>query len=256
MNEPLATLHHALAQIEAQPRTINLFFRDDDVDEDEDSLHRLLEVFLHHDVPINLAVIPGLLSDSAIDLLRGLWSDLPERFDLNQHGWRHINHEREGRKCEFGPSRNFEEQLADIKRGKQVLEAAFGDGFSPVFVPPWNRCTADTLRALDHLGFQALSQIRNPQSAIHNPQSITGHSFRELPVTLDLYNWKGGVRMKKAPELIDELVLQLLNLDTVGVMLHHKVMDDAAFYLLASLLGELRNSRVIRFHTFRSMLNS
>jgi predicted deacetylase len=109
--------------------------------------------------------------------------------ELNQHGWRHTNHEPEGRKCEFGASRSFEEQLADIARGREVLEHAFGKAFSPVFTPPWNRCTQDTYRALDQLGFRALSQLQGKQP-------VAGYNFRELSVRLDLFRWKGGAVMK------------------------------------------------------------
>ena len=85
-------------------------------------------------------------------------------------------------------------------------------------------------------------------------QPIGGYSFRELSVTLDLHRWKGGVTMKSPAEIIDELLLQTREFQTVGVMLHHKVMDEEAFSFLALLLDELRSHSGVRFHTFRSLL--
>jgi hypothetical protein len=49
----------------------------------------------------------------------------PDLIELDQHGWQHTNHETTGRKCEFGPSRSYEQQYADIAQGKALLEAAF-----------------------------------------------------------------------------------------------------------------------------------
>ena len=249
MTEMFDRLRDTLTRLTAQRRTINLFFRDDDVDEDEATLHRLLEIFGHREIPVNLAIIPARLTASASALLREALRRRPELLELNQHGWQHVNHETAGRKCEFGPSRNYADQLSDITHGKKVLEDAFGDAFTPVFVPPWNRCTTETFRVLDELGFQALSRLRQKET-------VTDDNFRELSVTLDLYRWKGGATRKEPREFIDELISQLSEFETPGVMLHHKVMDEAACSFLASLLDELRRHTCVRFHTFQSLLKA
>jgi len=243
MKDVLAQLCRGLDELVAQQRTVNVFFRDDDVDEDEPSLRRLLAFFAEFEVPVNLEIIPAQLTDAAIGLLR----EAPALVELNQHGWQHVNHEEEGRKCEFGASRSFEEQLADIARGREVLEHAFGEAFSPVFTPPWNRCTEETHRALDQLGFLALSKLRGSKP-------VTGYGFRELSVTLDLFRWKGGAAMKPPDEFIGELTTQLQELGTVGIMLHHKMMNAEAYAMLPYLMNELRRSEAIRFHTFQSLV--
>lgn len=247
MNE-WSQLRCTLDELRAKGQPANVFFRDDDVDEDDARLRDLLAAFLEAEVPINLEIIPGLLTAQAITRLRQAHAQRPDLFELNQHGWRHVNHEPEGRKCEFGASRNFDRQLADIRRGREVLLSAFGDAFSPVFTPPWNRCTEDTHRALDELGFVALSKLRGKRP-------VTGYGFRELSVTLDLFRWKGGATMKTPAEFISELIGQLREPGAVGIMLHHKVMDEAAFAFLRELLRELRGAEAVRFHTFQSLLN-
>lgn len=249
MNEALLQLRAVLDELQKQQRIVNVFFRDDDVDEDEPSLRALLALFSALETPINLQIIPALLTDEAVQLLREAQVQRPDLIELNQHGWRHINHEVEGRKCEFGASRSFDDQLADIAQGREVLEQAFGNAFSPVFTPPWNRCTQDTYRALDKLGFRALSQLQGGHS-------VASYKFRELSVTLDLFRWKGGAVMKSSEEFIAELTAQLRELNLVGIMLHHKVMGDAALTLLQMVISELRCSEAIRFHTFQRLPGS
>jgi len=243
----LAQLRSSLDRFRSEGREIDLFFRDDDVDEDEGSLRRLLGVFLEGEAPVNLQIIPDRLTPAAASLLLRHHGLRPDLFELNQHGWRHINHEREGRKCEFGPSRNFDEQLADIVSGRKALEESLGAAFSLVFTPPWNRCTAETLRALDLLGFQGYSGFRSGEP-------VSGYVFRDVSVTLDLHRWRDGVVMKRVDEIVSELIAQLRELDTIGVMLHHKVMDEDGFDFLSRLLRELSGSRVINLHRFQSLL--
>ncbi len=205
----------------------DVFFRDDDADRDLPELCRLLDLFGSRKVPLSLAVIPGSLTDDGARRLRN--SAAEPWLELHQHGWMHVNHEREGRQCEFGPSRGFAEQLADIARGRQRLAHMLGHNVAPVFTPPWNRCTAETCRALDELGFAALSKDRSPR---------VGH-IREVSVAVDIFTWKSGPRLKSPDEVGAELCRWMLHLEPVGILLHHKVMSAEAFAMVASLLDTL-----------------
>jgi hypothetical protein len=243
------SLKSALAK---QSAPVRIFFRNDDVDEDESSLRRLLWLFLERKMPVNLGVIPGRLTAACVEFLAGSVGAAPELIELNQHGWLHQNHEREGRKCEFGPSRSYARQLADIARGHERMTEAFGPKWFPVFIPPWNRCTEETRRAMDHLGFRALS-------AKQGRSIVTGYRFEEISITLDIHRWSGGAQMKSPEEIIAELIDQLSRRQTIGIVLHHKVMDDHAFYFLGSLLDALAarpSAGAAGFHTFQSMLRS
>lgn len=238
------SLKSALAR---QTEPLSIFFRNDDVDEDEAPLRRLLRLFLERNTPVNLGVIPGRLTAACAELLAESVGDAPALLELNQHGWLHLNHEREGRKCEFGASRTYAEQLADIARGQARMTESFGPNWFPVFVPPWNRCAEETLGAIDHLGFRAFS-------AKQGSSVVTGRRFEEISITLDLYRWNGGARMKSPVEFVDELIAQLSRQQTIGVLLHHKVMDEQAFFFLDSLLDTLAAHPAVRFHTFQSLL--
>jgi O6-methylguanine-DNA--protein-cysteine methyltransferase len=240
MNNFLAKLKSALAVRGQQAAPLRLFFRNDDVDEDEAPLRRLLGLFLERETPINLGVIPGRLTAACAELLAQSVSAAPALLELNQHGWLHLNYEREGRKCEFGPSRTYAEQLADIARGQARMTEAFGPNWFPVFIPPWNRCTEKTHRAL---------------SAKRRDSVATGYRFKEISITLDPYRWEGGARLKSPEEIIDDLIAQLSRQQAIGVMLHHKVMDEQAFSFLGSMLDALAWRPAVRFHTFQSLLH-
>jgi hypothetical protein len=249
MNSSLARLKSALARPMRQAAPLRFFFRDDDVDEDEATLRRLLRLLLERNTPINLGVIPGRLTAACAELLAQSAGAAPAMLELNQHGWLHLNHEREGRKCEFGPGRTYAEQLADVAQGRERMTEAFGQNWFPVFIPPWNRCTEDTYRALDHLGFRALSAKRGGSV-------VTGYRFEDISITLDLYRWNDGACLKSPEDVVDGLIAQLLPQQTIGVALHHKVMDERAFSFLASLLDTLASHPTARFHTFQSLLGA
>ncbi len=223
---------------------VNVFFRDDDVDEDEPTLRRLLDLFAQKNVPVILGVIPAKLTNECVELLAQFSSSI----ELVQHGWQHVNHELTGRKCEFGSRRSVEEQRADIARGQARMHEAFGERWFPAFIPPWNRCTTDTYRILDELGFRVLSQLHKDSSA------ITGFSFREISVTLDLFRWQDGATLKPQAELLQAIAAQLAQPQPIGIMLHHKVMRDDAFLFLEQLLEVLQQAATVRFHTFESLV--
>ena len=113
---------------------------------------------------------------------RGRWRrELAARpgVGLHQHGLAHANHEREGRKCEFGPSRDARRAARATSRpAASGCASCSATGVDPIFTPPWNRCTPDTGDALAELGFAALS--REPRA---EPLGVPG--LRELPVQLD-----------------------------------------------------------------------
>lgn len=214
-----------------------IFFRNDDVHDDDVKLRRLIDIFIAHETPLNLEIIPGLLTDDCIRLLKKYKKVHPELLELHQHGLMHVNHEIQGRKCEFGSVRSYDEQLADIATGMKRLTDAFGEASYPAFTPPWNRCTEDTYKALDALGFKIFSGFKSKYP-------ITGYKFEEISVTLDLYTWKNGPVMRAPEDIMSELDKQLLEGDRIGIMLHHEVMEDEAFKFLDSLLNGVQTKKI------------
>jgi peptidoglycan/xylan/chitin deacetylase (PgdA/CDA1 family) len=242
MNSPLFIIESLLAE---RRTPLQLFIRNDDVSDDEPRLRQLLALGEKHRVPLTLAVIPGLLTEGAIELL----NQQDDLIELQQHGWQHTNHETCGKKCEFGASRDNAAQHADLAAGQARMNEAFGTRWFPAFTPPWNRCTAATAQGLIDLSFCALSRDVS-QASFDDPR------LPEFPVTLDLFRWRGGAALRPSDELHQELARQIRHTDRIGMMLHHQVMDDAAFALLDEWLTVLTQSPLVRFHTLQTLLEA
>ncbi len=220
MSSWLQPVEEALA---AAPAPIPVFFRDDDAGWGDRRLLELLELF--EDLPIDLAVIP-------VELDAGLAAELRARpVGLHQHGLAHVNHEREGRKHEFGPARDAEAQRRDIVAGRERLASLLGDRVDPIFTPPWNRCTPDTGRVLSELGFAVLSR-----EAKAEPLAVPG--LAELPVTVD---WVAA-----RPDLGGRIAASIRRGAPVGLMFHHAVMDPGSMARTRELLRLLRGHERVR----------
>jgi peptidoglycan/xylan/chitin deacetylase (PgdA/CDA1 family) len=205
-----------------------VFFRDDDAGWGDERLWALLDLFDRRSLPVDVAVIPAELHPT-------LAAELTVRaraggVHLHQHGWAHVNHEPVGRKCEFGPSRSFEDQAADVARGQARLRDAFGDLLDPVFTPPWNRCTSDTATALGAHGIAVLSRD-STAAPLTSP-------VPEVPITVDWFGSRKGVRWTPY-ELADRLAAAVRSGRPVGLMLHHAVTDSGELAALGALLALL-----------------
>jgi peptidoglycan/xylan/chitin deacetylase (PgdA/CDA1 family) len=196
---------------------VEVFFRDDDAGWGDARLLRLADLFASHGLPLDLAVIPA-------ELTPGLAAELRSRpVGLHQHGYAHLNHQREGRKCEFGSDRSRAQQEADISRGRERLQSLLGDRLDPFFTPPWNRCTRDTGETLVALGFAALSREHRAE-----PLGL----LPEVPVHLDV--------VRLSPDELDERFAGFVrDGGPVGVMFHHAVMEDDDFARADALLALL-----------------
>ena len=205
-----------LHSLDSAPTPVEVFFRDDDAGWEDARLLALCDLFGALELPLDLAVIPN-------DLTERLARELRKRdwLALHQHGFTHRNHEREGRKCEFGPSRGLEAQRRDIEAGRDRLTDLLGDRVDPIFTPPWNRCTPDTGSALAELGFRVLSRESRTE-----PLCVPG--VFELPVHIDWVRFallELGARIARA----------IQSGGPVGLMFHHAVMEDMG--PMSELLG-------------------
>jgi hypothetical protein len=212
--------------LDAASDPIAVFFRDDDAGWRDDRLFALLDLFAARGVPIDLAAIPLDTTPAlAAELLRRAGA---QPVGVHQHGCSHRNHEASGRKCEFGPSRDAEEQLADIAGGRRRLGELLGPALDGIFTPPWNRCTADTGAALVELGVGVLSRDRTA-----TPLGLAG--LAELPVQVDWFAKRKGVALGRAA-VGEQLGARAGEPAPLGVMLHHAEMDTEDMTAMAELL--------------------
>jgi predicted deacetylase len=221
-----AWLRPLRAALDAAPEPVTFFFRDDDAGWRNDRLMALLDRFAERAVPIDLAAIP-------LDVTPALAGALLERAErqplgLHQHGYAHLSHETEGRKCEFGPARAAAAQLADIGDGRRRLLELLGPALEPMFTPPWNRCTADTGAALVELGIFVLSRDRTAVA-------LELEGLRELPIRVDWFAKRKGVPLGR-DAVGEQLAARAAEPAPLGVMLHHAEMDTEDLTAMSELL--------------------
>lgn len=205
--------------LDAAASPVDFFFRDDDAGWCDERLFALLDLFERRRLPIDVAAIPSAMNAGLASELRARIAAAPERLAVHQHGFAHVNHEREGRKCEFGPSRTRELQRQEIETGRRILSEEHGLNVGDVFTPPWNRCTEATGEALLASGFRVLSR-----DATARPLGVAG--LYELPVRVDWFAQRKGVRLRL--EELGALTAEAASAHAspVGVMFHHELMSD------------------------------
>lgn len=221
-----------------------VFFRADDIAVADERFSRLMRLFAARRMPLCLALVPGWLDSAG-------WKKMQEYgpagrlWCWHQHGWNHTNHEPEGKKCEFGESRDRAAIHADLRRGRDHLRRLLGDLFLPVFTPPWNRCSITTLEALAELGFHAVSRFNNARPSAFG-------IIPDLAVNVDLHTRKEADFRQGWQLLLEELTAAARS-GCIGFMLHHQRMNDAAFDFLDILLAELAFTDAVCC-TFRELL--
>jgi hypothetical protein len=235
--------------LDAAPHPVEVFVRDDDAGWDDDALFRLLDLMQAVSMPIDLAVIPQVASQQLALQLMQRQDAAPGLIGIHQHGWAHLNHEPEGRRCEFGDSRSEQAQRSDVRAGRERLLSLFGTRLDAIFTPPWNRCSSRTPALLAESGLAALSRSRSalPQDALP-----------ELPVDVDWCRHEREAAASGHSNLTDRvglaLTARIIEGGPVGLMLHHAAMDSASLQQLRPLLIALRTHPRARCQLMRDLL--
>jgi len=224
------TVAELAAALSAAPAGTGIFFRADDVAVPGEACRRMMTLFRDHGVPLHLAVTPAWLTAPRWSVLRE-WSGGTDLWCWHQHGWRHVNHQREGKKGEFGTDRDRDAKAADLARGRARLEELMGECFSPVFTPPWNRFDAETGDILLRAGYSAVSRSDGAQRAVPLPPELP-----DFPVNVDLHTRREADPEQGLRALVDEAAAAAQT-GRIGFMLHHQRMNEAALEFLDRLLA-------------------
>lgn len=226
-----------------------LFFRADDIGAGGRAFHALCDLFRKHGVPLALAVVPAWLSRSRVDQL---FQSAPLEEDLwgwHQHGWRHVNWQKAGKKSEFGEQRPLDKQWKDIWQGSNKMKEIFGERALPVFTPPWNRFSDATLVVLEQLGFEGISTTE------HLPRnSKAAKSLTNLRILVDLHTRKGDDPEQDYEKLLRELSGVLARKEPVGIMIHHQRMTPFAFQFLDAFLEIVRKNKPDAFRHLSDLI--
>ena len=223
----------------------HIFFRADDVAAPGKKFARLMHIFKRHRVPLCLAVVPAWLTGRRWQYLKDLVVRESSLWCWHQHGWRHINHEIEGKKQEFGPSRSRSNIKRDLVQGKRRLEDLMEAEFYPVFTPPWNRCSLSTLQLLGELGYVAVSRSRGSEPKA--PRQLS-----DFWVNVDLHTRKEKTPAAGWQNLFDELQ-RAIAAGRCGVMIHHQRMNEAAFDFLEMLIRVLVKRRELQLVNYKDL---
>jgi hypothetical protein len=217
------------AAIATAPAPVRFWWRDDDAGRDDERLVPLLGLAQRRFAPVALAVVPDWLSDAC--RARVL---VANSATVLQHGIAHADHAvSPAKKIELGGKAPRERLLDGLRRGRSLLEDAFGDRFLAALVPPWNRIAADLIPFLPSCGFVGISTFGSRRTS-HEVRGL-----RRANTHLDLAVWREGARPLDPAEAV-EMLAQMVRLygdEPIGILSHHQVMDTAAFSTLDRLLG-------------------
>ncbi|MCE5245258.1 MAG: polysaccharide deacetylase family protein [Syntrophobacteraceae bacterium] len=228
-----------------------VFFRADDIGAGGRAFETMCHIFRESAVPLAMAVVPAWLSDvRKTQLFQSAPLDEP-LWGWHQHGWRHVNWQRTGKKSEFGEHRPFEKQWRDIFQGRQKMIDIFGEHFVQVFTPPWNRLSNATLRVVQDLGFKGVSLMGTFPRNLKPPIVLAN-----LRIQLDLHTRKSKDAPADYDALLEELAFLLNKKEPVGIMIHHHRMTPFAFQFLHTLISLLRTEARTRFLSFGNILET
>ena len=219
-------LSAALERRAAVGETVRFWWRDDDATRSGPRLQRLLQAT--RGSPLALAVIPKLASQSLAEAVAA-----EPRISVFQHGWAHVNHAPRGRGLgawELDAYRQPSEVLAQTAEGQSKLERLFGQSFTPVMVPPWNRIHDPLLPGLADQGFIGLSAMGIERACIPTP------GLKRIDCRFDVLRWKRGAGFagwSKAAGCLEKALAEGDGI--VGINTHHAVTDEEGWRFIDRL---------------------
>jgi len=223
-----------------------VFFRADDVGVPGYSFSAMAEAFKNGQAPLGMAVVPAWLTTSRWEALRKVASG-NELFCWCQHGWRHMNFEAPGaKKREFGQARPARDKRQDLAKGFGRLRDILQKDFTPVFVPPWNRCDGESLAAMPGIGFKGISRTVGA-----GPETPGG--LPDFPILMDIHTRKETDPVASLDAMLEELHTGLVS-GQCGIMLHHQRMNQASLDFLKLLIKELGAHPKVDFAHFGHLI--
>jgi len=189
--------------------------RNDDLGLHDDEFFWLHNLFVQEEIPVTYGVIPQKATNALASFL--LQEQKEKTIEIVQHGFAHSNHSMAMDKYEFGASRTYEQQHADIAAGKARMQELFGSKYvRNVFVPPWHQFNADTLKALRALEFDTLT-LSVLEKSLYAQQSLQFHTvWTHVMIGLNHHFFEPLL-----PQWLHAFEHALETEPAVGVLFHH-----------------------------------
>jgi len=207
---------------------------------------RMMGLFIKYGIPLCLAVVPAWLTGKRWEAISDFIENKQDFFCWHMHGYRHMNYEVQGKKQEFGAARPSASVLNDITRGHKRLQAIVGKKLTPVFTPPWNRCSMETMQVLKKARFKGISRS-------HGSLPPPPAGFEDFPVHVDLHTRKDESFEQGWQKLFKEMTKGMQR-PVCGIMVHHMRMNEQAFVFLEYLLECLAVHKQIQIITFNDLI--
>jgi len=228
-----------------------IFFRADDIGAASKAFEALCRLFRFYGVPLAMAVIPAWLSETRLEKVFRAAPVAEDLWNWHQHGWRHINWQKEGARSECGSDRVPERLYDDLLQGRTKMERIFGPNFVPVFTPPSTHFSTAALKALRKLDFKGISA-----TAPFPPGVKSLYGIKHFPTRLDLHARKVKDPAGDFALLIDQFSGLSKMKGPTGIIIHHQQMTPFAFEFLDQMLYNLKYVIQARFSSFKEMLKS
>jgi len=219
-------------------RCATLWWRDDDANRDSAALQRLLGIAERERIPVALAAIPAALERSLVETI----ARSPMATVL-QHGYAHRNYApSEERKMELGRHRDADATIAELARGRDGLQQAFGDRFVAILVPPWNRIDTTIVARLTETGLRGLSTL-GPRTARRPAPGLV-----QCNVHVDVIAWQRNRAFIGVDAAIDRVLTHLKARreggadpeEPTGLLTHHLDMTDLGWEFVVELVARTR----------------
>lgn len=223
----------------AADRTATFWWRDDDAEDADGPVNRMLDLSAETGAPAFIAVVPARAKGRISDPLMACETAIPI-----QHGWAHEDHsppDVKG-KWELGLHRSAQTVLGELRSGWARMSDLFGDRFKPMLGPPWNRIDPALHAHLPEIGFEFLSTFAPRPGPMAAPglKQVNGHC--------DIISWKRDRSFigpeKTANRLAEHLGLRRTGKvedEPTGLLTHVWINDEAAWKAMRDVI-DLVNS--------------
>ncbi len=235
MTDGLARLGQAFDAAESQRRTLEFWWRDDDLCRPTAASSRLFTFAEETGVALAIAVIPQLADPLLAAELAGT------DHQVWQHGYAHKNHAGDvhagARYSELGDERDASIVLTELAAGQRRLEQLFGERSAPVLVPPFGHIGHSVAARIDEAGYRAVSLHGSAGARVKVPIPLLNTHVDVLDWTLPNRAMPTELLMQQLTEAaVQATQSALARAIPIGVLTHHLDLPDESWTFMREIV--------------------